>query len=228
MTKLYKGIIDLHNHTLFSDGDHSTEELIQNAISSRIDVIGISDHYEKINDYKQYYEVLNELTYRYRDELKILKGIEIKTTTFLNLTSNDVLNLNQLDYILIEDCEYYKSIYNFISKSQQILPQFNMRIGMAHVDLQKIAQRFGLKGLSSFFGFLEDSNIFWEINSNFHNEFYDFLLYNRSVEIQEIINMIENYNIDISVGSDTHDLNMEFYPRLLKANQLADVIGNVH
>lgn len=226
MTKLYKGIIDLHNHTIFSDGAHSIDELIQNAIATGIDVIGISDHYEMINDYKEYCESLNETTARYKNILKILKGIEIKATTFLNLTSKDIFNINQSDYILIEDCENYISIYDFISITQKILPELNVRVGIAHVDLQKINQRFGLKGLSSFFNFLEGSNIFWEINSNFNNEFYDFVLYDRSDEVQEVINMINNYNIDISVGSDTHDLNEETYPRLLKANEFADVIGS--
>ena len=38
--------MDLHNHTIWSDGIHTPEKIIQNAIVNSVTTIGISDHFE--------------------------------------------------------------------------------------------------------------------------------------------------------------------------------------
>lgn len=224
MNKIHPGLIDLHNHTLFSDGTNSIKQIIDNALNFKVDILGISDHIEKIKDYNYYINSLDVLIKEYKGRIRILKGVEIEAKTFIKLSKEDIFELNKLDYILIEDCEYRRSIDEFIDTCNLIFPRVKPRIGLAHVGLQRIVQRFGNKGLHKLFRFLEKNNVFWEINANESNRFYDDLLYNDNIEVKNIINEIKNYNIEISVGSDTHELSSEFYYRLLRGNELADVI----
>lgn len=37
--------MDFHNHTIWSDGDDSPEEIIINAINHQIEAVGITDHF---------------------------------------------------------------------------------------------------------------------------------------------------------------------------------------
>lgn len=224
MIKLYDGIIDLHNHSTFSDGDHSIEELIDNAVKVNIDVIGITDHYEKIEDLSGYIETLNKVISKHQKMIKIVKGVELKATTFFNLSTSDFLRINQLDYILIEDCEYYRSIYDFIEKAKMILPHIKVKVGIAHIDLKVVNHKYGLKGINAFMGFLENYKIFFEINSSFSNEFYDRLLYSNDNEVETLFSSIKNYSIEISIGSDTHMCTKEDHLRRLRANQFVDLL----
>ncbi|MBF0314592.1 MAG: histidinol-phosphatase [Oligoflexia bacterium] len=78
---------DLHNHSLYSDGKSTPEEIVLSAIDKRLDVIGISDHApvgfkdarwsirrEKIDEYIY---VLGELKEKYKDKITLLTGLEV-------------------------------------------------------------------------------------------------------------------------------------------------------
>ncbi|WP_308410406.1 PHP domain-containing protein [Mesotoga sp. Brook.08.YT.4.2.5.1] len=39
-------MIDIHNHTIFSDGRNTVEEVIQSASLKGLHVVGISDHFD--------------------------------------------------------------------------------------------------------------------------------------------------------------------------------------
>ncbi len=76
---------DLHNHSTFSDGDNTIEEMIQAAINAGMDVFGISDHSHTDCDlsycmlkerYGRYTATIRELKERYIDQIKVLGGIE--------------------------------------------------------------------------------------------------------------------------------------------------------
>lgn len=41
---------DLHNHTLWSDGENTVGEVIDRAVVASVYQVGISDHFEVIND----------------------------------------------------------------------------------------------------------------------------------------------------------------------------------
>ena len=64
-------LTDLHNHTTFSyDGQNSCEEIIENAISKGIEVIGISDHQFSIgSDISYYIQKVNECKRKYKDKI---------------------------------------------------------------------------------------------------------------------------------------------------------------
>ncbi|HQC15322.1 PHP domain-containing protein, partial [Mesotoga prima] len=39
-------MIDIHNHTTYSDGRNTVEEVIQSALKEGLQIVGISDHFD--------------------------------------------------------------------------------------------------------------------------------------------------------------------------------------
>ena len=77
--------IDLHSHTVYSDGRNTAEEMVQAAIGKRLDLYGISDHsytsFEKdycmdIKAYEKYKAEIKDLKEKYRNEIDLSCGIE--------------------------------------------------------------------------------------------------------------------------------------------------------
>ena len=70
--------IDLHNHTRYSDGGLSAEELIRKKIDCGINVIGITDHIENIIKIDDYINEIHELAGKYSSSARIIAGVEIE------------------------------------------------------------------------------------------------------------------------------------------------------
>ena len=78
-------MIDIHNHTTFSDGRDSADEVVRSAAISGLQVIGISDHFDPYvsrqdvclqpNEIDAYVKELEELKDKY--QIKLLSGLEI-------------------------------------------------------------------------------------------------------------------------------------------------------
>lgn len=68
-------MIDLHLHTIHSDGTDSVKELLTNAENKNIEIISITDH----NSVGAYYELEEESKLRNIFSGKILVGSELKT-----------------------------------------------------------------------------------------------------------------------------------------------------
>ena len=76
---------DLHDHTIFSDGRNSPEEMVQEAIARGLETIGFSDHSYtafdeswcmKQEDIPVYRACIGALKERCRDRINVLCGIE--------------------------------------------------------------------------------------------------------------------------------------------------------
>lgn len=77
--------IDLHIHSVYSDGKNTIEEIVQKAIENGFDIIGISDHSYtsfdesyciKKDSIEKYLEEINLLKDKYQDKICIYAGIE--------------------------------------------------------------------------------------------------------------------------------------------------------
>ena len=66
-------MIDLHVHTVNSDGDFTTEEILQEAIDKNIEILSISDHHNVTA-----YDELKELSIRDRFNGRIVTGVELE------------------------------------------------------------------------------------------------------------------------------------------------------
>lgn len=111
-------MINLHNHTIYSDGAFAPETIVLAAIEAGLTHVGISDHFktaklgpraqyialEELSDYIRH---IRALAARYAPQISVLAGLEID---FSERTPLDQLwlrgfsrtPLNDLDYVLFE------------------------------------------------------------------------------------------------------------------------------
>lgn len=208
-------LIDLHNHTTFSyDGVNSCEEIIENALSCGIEVVGICDHqYSLGSDIGEYIRTVNECKRKYKNKIIVLCGLEIGTRP----EPRDLVmsSIKDIDYCLFEclDSPIAMDFYEFM----EWVKLFDMPKGFAHTDIFSLSNRYGIDIIK----IMKENNIFWEINtSGNYNYYYDFIT---NPEKQEII---KKSGLTISVGSDTHwikDLNVN---KLKSCQELIKKLGN--
>ena len=110
--------INLHNHTTWSDGRFSPEELVQAAIAGGLTHIGITDHFKTaklaatasfvgIDFLREYIQQVRALAQRYAGQIVVLCGLEVD---FSERTPMDQFwqrgfrqtPLNELDFVLFE------------------------------------------------------------------------------------------------------------------------------
>lgn len=226
-----ESIMDLHNHSLWSDGVNTTKEIIENAIKHNISAIGITDHLQKNNypsvkfiQIDSYIKELLELKTYYKDRIKVLIGIEISIFECLRYVQEIPFeNLKKLDYALIEYLENLNPRIP-LNNIEGYLQKFTCRIGLAHTSLLKLANNHG--GLVNIMKFLSKNNMFWEINANSIYEFFDDIIIQQN-NTHCLIDLIRNYKISVSVGSDTHDLHSYEFGRLYEANRIAKTLNQI-
>ncbi len=110
--------INLHNHTTWSDGAFSPEEIVRAAIAGGLTHIGITDHFKTaklgatasfvgIDFMHEYIREVRGLAQRYAGQIRVLCGLEVD---FSERTPMEQLwrrgfrqtPLNDLDYVLFE------------------------------------------------------------------------------------------------------------------------------
>lgn len=227
--------MDLHNHTIWSDGADKPEDIILNAIKHKVGAVGITDHFchdynrslgfEKI---KYYLNKIGRLKTKYCNEIKVFIGIEIAYSYLLKnykVLPYDVLN--QLDFILLENLDYIPATTN-LEDVADLLNGFICTKGLAHTDLVKLSGKFVDKGgMDYILDFVKQCNLFWEINTDSaHDVFFDILHPDKKDErTKALIDGIINRKIHVSVGSDTHSLAQYDYGRLIAANDVAKMLN---
>ena len=238
-------MIDLHNHTILCNhANGSMEEYIQEAIKKGITIYGFSDHAPMEFDYKYrmgfdemdlYEGWIDNLKEKYN--IKILKGYEVD---FTPLVDKRVLD-REVDYFIgsihfldnwgfdnpefismwrsrdIDDVyrEYFKLVekmaesgYFDIVGHLDLIKVFNFR---PKDDIRKIAKNA--------INAIADNKMVVEINTagirKKVNEIYPSI---------NLLEMLKEYNIDITFGSDAHSPNqVGFY--LKEAIEIAKNIG---
>lgn len=210
-------LIDLHNHTFYSyDGKNSPEQVIQNAISHRVDVVGITDHQFSIHDrLGSYIEHLRWCKEQYKDKIKVLIGLEIGTRP----APKDLLadSCSELDFVLFEclddSLDRAMDLYEFFEWSRL----FKCKKGLAHTDIFRLSEKYKVDMIKA----IKDYNLFWEINtSGNYDYYYDFLTNDKKRDI------ISESQIPVTVGSDTHDIFDYRFNQLKRANKLRDMLKN--
>ncbi len=209
-------IVDLHNHTMFSyDSTDTPEDVIENAIRHSIDVVGICDHQFSVGDkLNEYYEYLQHCKLKYKNNIKVLCGLEIGTRPKPDDFLADVSEF--FDYILFESLDAPKGAMDFY-EFLEWRKLFKCKVGLAHTDIFLLGEKYGLDIIKT----LKDENIFWELNtSGNYNYYYDFLTNERKQEI------IKKSGIEVSIGSDTHWIGDYRLRQIRAANKLMQKLGN--
>lgn len=186
-------LTDLHNHTTYSyDGQNSIEEIIKNAISHSIDVVGICDHQFSINEKLPIYiEEVNFYKEKYKDKIEVKCGLEIGTRPNPN---NLILSyINMLDYCLFESIDSLcaMDLYEFLEWTRL----FKIKKGLAHTDIFSLSDRYQVDMIK----IMKEYDLFFEINtSGNYNYYYDFITNPRKQQL------ISDEKLPLSLGSDTH------------------------
>ncbi len=205
---------DLHNHTVFSyDGTNTPEEIIENAIAHRVDVIGITDHQFSIGgDLREYKARLDACREKYGDKIKVLRGLEIGTRP-----APDDLNprdTDDLDYVLFESLDDTRAmdLADFLEWRRR----FRCPCGLAHCDIFRLGERYGVDMLK----IMRRSGLFWELNiSGNYDYYYDFLTNDKKREA------VARSGVKVSVGSDTHWIEEYRFRPIRRANALMRELG---
>lgn len=217
---------DVHNHTIWSDGENTIEEMVLNAIEKNVSVIGISDHFNtnkcksvSINNLSKYLKEINVIKKKYKDKVEVLAGMEICILPYPNSMSNIPIDLiNKFDFVLIEYLDLLAPSID-LSFVRDFLSKITCKKGLAHTDLIKLSNKFN--SLEDTIKFLKDNDLYWELNSSSSCEaLYD--ISSGDNKILELIDMLNKYNIEVIPGSDTHDLIDYEYGRLNRANKLIE------
>lgn len=206
---------DLHNHTIFSyDSSDMPEQVIENAISHGVNAIGITDHQFSIGErLNEYYTYIQHCKIKYRDKIQVLCGLEIGTRPMPNDLNADAVNM--FDYVLFESLDHPMAMDFFEFLEWQKL--FKCKKGLAHTDIFKLSERYGVNLIKE----MKKYGIFWELNvSGNYDYYYDFLT-NKSKQ-----KMIKQSRIEVSIGSDTHNINEYRFRQLRRANELIQELGN--
>ena len=219
-------LVDLHNHTIWSDGKNNIEALIENSINHNISAIGITDHYytgkcpsispSKLNKY------INKLTQsknKFAHKIKVLRGIEINCLPFEDLDKINYNYMNKLDYVLLEYLEYLNESIS-LEDISKFINNFKIKVGLAHTNLIKFANRYSNleEGLREILKFIKNNNIFWELNINSYSDHYYNFLVDSNEDIKLLKKLLKEYDVEVTVGSDTHDLLNYEFKRIEKAN----------
>lgn len=189
---------DWHNHTHWSDGENTIEELVRRAQKYSIEELGISDHYEMIEDRATYLIHIKAFS-NGSQGVSVLAGIEIKIDTLLKLQLDEVLQFNQYDYILIENLEHQGSINKSLEELQKRLEVIQCKIGWAHLDLE----RLGIYR-NDVISFTMKNRMF--IDFNYEAPFYANLL-----QGYEKIDDVLTSGVEVIVGSDTHSIEQDWW-----------------
>lgn len=152
-------IMDIHNHTNWSDGDSSIEELVVNALKNDIGILGISDHYNSkntrsITSFEDYILEIEILKNKYLSKINILSGVEIPVSSIL-CQEYSLKLINNLDFVLVENIENLPLHFNLESLEGH-LKNITCKKGLAHTNLYTIAAKYkDIGGINYFIQFMK-------------------------------------------------------------------------
>jgi histidinol phosphatase-like PHP family hydrolase len=218
-------MMNLHNHTTYSNGLFTADKIIEYAINSGLEYIGICDTFgnKNIYDSKTLESYINDIK-RYAllyPKIKILVGLEIDTSSEELLQAFDSLEsnvLNRLDYMLFEN------VQDDDKNGMPFFQLINMRrkmsipIGLAHND---ISRNFVDVNQDNLISVLESDRIFIELNESvkfvkFSKPYYIFA--------DTFFRKIRNRDVLISIGTDTYDF-LEDVGRVKEAYNFVERMG---
>ena len=203
--------LNLHIHSIYSDGRNNIEQIVKKALKTGLDYICITDHFtnswkadiipnlnnlDKIKRYLGEISHFKELLAKENKNLTLLKGVEIDLSSSEKYIINNI-SPNKFDLILFEYLENFEGIA-FIKKILEYWKKNNYNkfplIGLAHFD----PSFFIIRGLDLLLDFLKHYNIIIEFNSSYPQ------FYSRKHEI--FYNKLKDSGIKVSIGCDSHHI----------------------
>lgn len=200
-------LINLHNHTAFSDGAYTIDELVEAHLDCKdasFAGVGISDHlfctpqshevgsereFERIfaNETRKYVREVSDARRRWEGKIQIFVGAEISWP--LNKQMLNVIRgmLDGVDYVLFEHLDW-AGLTTLANQSRK----FPCPIGLAHTD---VGEQFPNTSMDQVVRTIANARIFYELNS----KFLPIDKRNRWLAL------LPKHRVGITLGSDTHD-----------------------
>lgn len=219
-------MINLHNHSLWSDGSYTIAEIVDYAIKNKLKYLGISDHYltSKVNSIsngslKKYIAEINRLKEINKAAINLYAGVEIDFTPRTNFENLDFEMLNKLDYVLFEHVQNESEGGLPLWQLLELVDKIEVFAGLAHNNL---ARNFPGSEMQSILSLFESKNMFIELNTSTNYMKYGKYYFELSLKWFE---NIKNYRIPISIGCDMHEniqdlLNFKIAADFISSNKL--------
>jgi histidinol phosphatase-like PHP family hydrolase len=203
---MMRPVYNLHNHTPFSDGAYSIDELCEAhlGLGTPIAGIGISDHlfctpssrevktdrdFERVfgSEKRGYVELVREARQRWTGKLDILCGAEVNWPLNKSVLPAIVGMLDGIDYLLFEFVDW-AGLTTLANQSRR----FPCPVGLAHTY---VPTQFPNTSMDQVVRTLANARIFYEINSKFlplsPNDPW--------------FKALPNHRVRVTLGTDTHD-----------------------
>jgi len=202
--------INLHIHSIFSDGKNSIRQIVESALNLNLDYIAITDHFtnswkdwvSKLKNTDIISEYLEEITQcqnhlkEYSKKLTVLKGLEVDLGSSAQFIKKNI-QVSKFDLILFEYLQdvdtlaFVKNIINFWKRTTRKWDDLPI-IGLAHLD----PSYFIHDNLDILISFLKNYSIYFEFNPSYPT------YYSRQNEI--FFDKLREKNIPVAIGCDSH------------------------
>lgn len=118
---------DLHNHSTFTDGINTCEELVEQAITLGVQRIGLVEHVGRKSEWvSDFIDTANRLKERYDGEIQIVTGLEAKALNCAGEIDVKDMWIDKVDYIL-------GAIHRIPSRSNQFYSASDMTLNKSQV-----------------------------------------------------------------------------------------------
>ena len=205
--------LNLHIHSIFSDGRNSISQIVSAALDKGLDYICIADHFTnswkadiipnlnslaKIEMYLDEIDQFQKYLLEEERQMALFKGIEIDLSSTEKFIVNNILP-TRFDILLFEYLEsiegifFIKKIINYWKGKTKNSTDFPL-IGLAHFD----PSFFAINGMNILIDFLTENRIFFEFNTSYP-QFY-------SRKYRSFFDQLKERNVLISIGCDSHHI----------------------
>ena len=229
-------MIDCHIHSIWSDGEDKLEEIVKEAVSKGLKVIGFSDHafpldaqkeYINPDRVKYYLEKIDQLKRDYNGMLKVLGGIEVDYSIGHKEEIRDLLSGFNLDFILasIHQVDLLnKNIslwdYREMNSPEAIASYFRniysaVKSGIfdciAHPELIRQGVNLPIGSFDKLGSLCKESGVAFEINSagltrDVYNLVNGSLIPQSRYPNQELMKALVEKGVNLTIGSDAHKI----------------------
>ncbi len=226
--------MNLHNHSIYSDGDFSPEQIAEEAAKGSLTHVAITDHFETTkvrrcltsDQLEGYVKEIRSLNERFDGKLRVLAGVEIDTNPdrcSLNDLPLDLLN--KLDLVLFEFVNDEWNGGSSLAEIGPLIDRIRAPCGLVHTDFARIFQGTSPQDVAEL---LAGHDLFAEVNTA--------SIYKRQgipyYEHAEQFYRAYHNKVRISVGTDSHRTlsevsnvgrGYEFVDRLAAASDLIEL-----
>jgi len=203
-------VINLHNHSTWSDGQYAPDQLVDMAIQSDLTHIGISDHffttklfldqaYVDVERLDAYIDDLHRVAGVFAEQIQVLAGIEVDWSDRARPKFPALWDkIGSLDYVLFEYVEDRDWYGDSLEALLTVRPSIPIPVGLAHNDLSRnMGPYYRVDELVSL---LEEYDIFIELSTNPYTMYYK----SSDADNRQLWRALAKSKVRFSIGSDTH------------------------